>query len=464
MKKLFRISALILLVLVGCYVLLRYVLFPIVPVDHLYDDIPAGADYVILIDTDELLSLSLSEFLRSPFKGNPFEDMDEEEDDDDDRYDLGKLLKKGLWNGLEIPEHVIFYVNEFGDGPKQILLPLSSEADFRSFLEDSSEKSGWYVHENGLWTNDESYIYLKKDHLILFFSRPEINRDVDFTSRDWSLEISHGMDEEHAFARYHITRRSQPIGHGAIRSQQGKVLLTYQSNQSLGFEGRAVASAPFSMALQVDMAELHAIVEDKSEHHFLQKPIRKSSLSHLIKDSIWDGRFELYIHGISSEQQEFISYTYNDDFEKIERKEIKNVLNADLWAEIGLAKPTDSLFYEKGWVKEVDGTDLFVKYPIQEVKFTETLEQVILNSGEIDSTNNITDTQSELFLSFDVPTLERDWNQNTPDSLAFLSGLEHIEGRITEASHALQFELKFTDDDRQGLFSFMDVPFIELLR
>lgn len=444
--------------MVGSFVLLRYVLFPIVPVDHLYSSIPEGADYVILVDTEELLSLSISEFLTSPSQGNPFDDDDEEDDDSDEKYDLKDILLKGIWHGLEIPEQVICWVTEFGDGPKQALLPLSNSSEFESMLSSFPDSSDWYMNKDSLWTNGVQYLSVEHDHLIICLSRPEVNRDIHYTAKDWSLEIGQGMEIENVLVRYYVARRSQPSGHGTIRSQDGNIRLSYTSIESLGFEGRVVNASPFSMALQVDADKLCSAFKDKSGNHFLQRPMNNWGLNKLIKDSIWDGRFELHVEGISSEQQEFITYAYNDDFEKIERKEMKNVLNANLWAEIGLARSTDSLFYKKGWVKEVDGTDLFVKYPIQEVKFKETSEEAILNSGKMDSTYGKTGQQSNLFLSVDVISLEREWNQFAPDSLAFVSGIEYVEGRVIDAGHELIFEFSFTDTNRQGLFSIVDTP------
>jgi hypothetical protein len=436
-------------------------LFPTVSVDHLYDDIPANAVAVVLLDTEELMSLAATELLYNP-SANPF-DESEEDEEDSEVYSLAKLLSKGLWHGLEIPEQIIYFVNEIGDGSNQILLPVSDTLKFRAFLENLPDSSGWYVNETGLWTNNSQYISIKKDHIILCLSRPEMRRDINYSALDWSHEVARGLEVEDVFARYHLTQRSELIGRGAIQSLEGKLRLSYQSMGSLGFEGRVTESLPFSLAFQMDINELRAAVNDKSNHHFMQGPINNFGFTSLIRDSIWDGRFELYIEGLSSKKEEFISYSYNDDFEKIERKDFKNVFTADLLAEIGLARPTDSLFYKKEWVKEVNGVDLFIKYPVQEVKFSEDLSQVTLMSGDINLMDSITSGQSERFLTVDMLSLEQEWNKHTPDSLASASGIKYIEGSLAEAGNELQFDFEFSDEKRQGLFAFLNAPIFSFL-
>ena len=134
MKKLFRILIVFVLLLVSGFLLLKYVLFPIVSVDHLYDDIPANAVAVVLLDTEELMRLAATELLFNPTV-NPFNESAEVEEDSE-VYNLSMVLRKGLWHGLEIPEQIIYFVNEVGDGSNQILLPVSDSLGFRTFLEN----------------------------------------------------------------------------------------------------------------------------------------------------------------------------------------------------------------------------------------------------------------------------------------------------------------------------------------
>ncbi len=460
MRRLLKIVGLLIIILFGSFFLLRYVLFPVAPVGHIYEAIPDAADYVILVDTEELLSLSFSEFLSNPIEGNPFDD-DEEADDSESDYNLKDILSKGLWHGLEVPEQLIVYRSDEANAPFVVLLPLSDSEEFEAFLLDSRDRIGLTQQAPGRWADSSLTIDIAKEYMRLCFGKAIPIGTNKVASKSWATLLS--PTEPGAVIRFFIKENNGMGGKAELFSESGRLRLVFESETELPFNAgaeSALSKGWLSIQVGPEKDTRSQLLQSKS---LLSSSMRKAGLDPIAIDSIWNGSFELCVQGLSAAQEEIVSYSYNDDFEKVEQREIKESIEADFSAVIGLTKPSDSLFYRKSWVKRIDGRDLFVNYPIQEVYYQEQEGRIMLGS----SLNNLKacqDSPAELsFLSLDIAGLEADWNANLEVDFQFVSGMKTIRAEHSTDRESISIQLTFQDERRQGLFSLLEFPNSDLI-
>ncbi len=455
MKKLLRIIALIILVLVGCFLTLRYVLFPIVPVDHLYQEIPDDADYVILIDTDELLSLVVSEILSNPRDGNPFADDEEKKDD---ALDIEDVLRRGLWNGLEIPEQLIVYQQEIGDQPFIVLLPLSDSLEFQSFLVDIDDRSTLEEQSPGRWVDSSHTLDLAEDYLRLCIGIAEPSRDLKREKGSWADRVK--FSESGAVLNCFMNEANDELAVASLFSNKGGLRLDYEGESDLPLIsiGQSTQALAFlSMQVGPDEEGRSELLQNNGR---LSSSLRKVGLDPLALDSIWDGRFDLCVNGLHSVQEEVVSYSFNDDFEKVEQRELKNRVEAEFTAVLGLKRDSDSLFYHRAWVKNIDGKDLFVSYPFQEVDYKEAEGKIYLRSTESQARSCINSLGGGRLLHVDIAALASDWNSNIDSTYVIETGMSELSANISHSGRLLTIHLGFLDKNRQGLFSLFDSPIL----
>jgi hypothetical protein len=168
------------------------------------------------------------------------------------------------------------------------------------------------------------------------------------------------------------------------------------------------------------------------------------------------GDMRLCVEDLHPGVEEFVSYTYDENFEKVKVTDYQERLEASFFMELGLARPTDSLFYKYGWVEASKGEAVFRRYPFQEVLFEKQPDKIVLRSREQTEPCALQEGEGA-FIRMDIPAIEEAWNGNQSDeSIKLSTGVKSIRCEPLSSNDGLQLRILFLDESREGLFGLLE--------
>lgn len=447
MKGLVKISAIVLLLLLGLYLVFRYLLFAPIDAPHLRSYVPKERDFVLIVDAERMLDMAIRDALFHPSIGK--EEKEDKEDDDQERISVQDVLSKGLWHGLDLPKELLIYGQ---GGSLDLLLPLSDAEDFDAMMSELAQGPGLFDLAPDHYTDSALHLLVMEDHLRLHWDRT------------WTAEWAPRQEE---LADLEMQRQTSSLATGSIagnalqgqlqlQSKPGGIDIYFTSEGPLPFQGRLAdneAPAQLNIQLGPGAEQLSALLMGSS---WLSEATHRAGLDPMALEPIWDGSLDLAFFGWTTVEDTALSYRYNDDFEKVEVQEIIAHLEGDFSLTLGLRKPSDSLFYQRGWVKTLDGDDIFVSFPLQEVFYEEDDTAMIFRSKD----RNHLPSPAEIpvqghLLSVNMMRMQHDISP-AHDSLLRLDAqpIRHLF-LDQEDSTRLHLEIMFKDEHRAGLFSLL---------
>jgi len=100
-------------------------------------------------------------------------------------------------------------------------------------------------------------------------------------------------------------------------------------------------------------------------------------------NDIWNGEIALNVTAPSVIEEEFITYEYDANFERIEKVETKKNVVPNFEIYVGSDVPTEKFFEKKQWVKQVDHTNDFILYPLQKINYLEIENGFLLRTDTL---------------------------------------------------------------------------------
>ncbi len=431
-------------VLLIIFLVCRFVLFPIKSSAHLLKYVPEDASMVVQTDTKALINLAFSEFLRDPGGDSPLSfDDDEDEEEEDEKLSTVQIIRKAYWHGLTLPDQLIMWSPKRGG--LAVALPVEDEEGVRAFFETEADDMPLFERDGDTWIDSLTHWTLADDVLIV--SQYDSPRTAELVSNNaqqsqWPSKLEGP-----------VKVRWPDGGSSKLQSKKGQLIVSWQLGEAtklISLGASTNSAAGFDLAIGLKSKPSYAVLFGGQ----LGEALKKNDLSPDLVDSLWTGDLHLEIDGLRSETIETVTYVYNDDFEKVEKKSSTDLMEADFKLGLGLRAPLDSLLHKKSWVKEVDGEERFVLYPLQKVYAHEAHQWLILSSSSTD-TAAFTSHDSPQFLDAHLEQSMFNLESDSVPELSHTFGIQSISGRSVSEDE-VQMTVSFRDANREGLFSLLE--------
>lgn len=439
-KTFLKVLAIIGLIGFAAYLLLHYIFFPVVGVEHLYTYIPDNSSAVIVIETEPLANRIVRELFNSD---SPLRSAHE----DSISSGLGFILSEGLWHGLDIPESAIAFMPAGSKGEAVVLLPLNDKDDFIAFLRADSAMHHHVEVAPDQFRGSRDVIQVYEDHI-----RVDIGGEAGLgAAADYSYWVGplNERDQEAIVSAFFQAEEQRPPTTLTLHSLAGE----------LRIDLHMAGDWPIHSAGQSDGALIDAAIRWDRETitaHPIWWLCQAAGLDERMMCDVLAGDMRLCVQDLHPVVEEFVSYTYDENFEKVNVTEYQERLEASFYMEVGLAGPTDSLFYKNGWVEASKEEALFRRYPFQEVLFEKQPDKIVLRSREQTEPCALQEGEGA-FMRMDIPAIEEAWNGNQSDeSLKLSTGVKTIRCEPLSSKDGLQLRILFLDERREGLFGLLE--------
>ncbi len=307
---------------------------------NVFKAIPADADAVAVINLEAFMSL----FFRN------ISDVLELSEELKDNTHAEKLQKEMKLSGINLSRKVAIFMQ--GD-QTNVLVPIKNTDDFTSYLEEMVKNSSLSRLEANEFYSHELEAFLTFDKKLCFISQCKKN-DVDQARNKWiqiqanlqseapvAEEIQKLQNAKEHLALYmkenQMAARSMEFKHSPaalsrLTFEDGRIKITSLLSSSevdiknpLQTDGKGVPKSDYlSIHIDVDpSANWDYWLTESAINELKERVDNSSSSSNQFEN--WAGEFSFSLTGIENNIAEVISYEYDDNFNAIEKKEMREV-------------------------------------------------------------------------------------------------------------------------------------------
>ena len=348
------------------------------------EKVPVSAETVIHINLREIEYNILTSFLEHPLSQVDFK-----------KSSTVKEKQHSLLDQIEVPSSVFLYTNQQEFKGFLISDKVSVKNDFIEVLKETGFKE-----EN----IGKTTIYRKQQITCLVNNnKVQVLFKVD-KSAEVSNELIEALDKEDYFLDdaeifSNIKKHKSPIAFSTNKGDFFKVLVDegqlsiegkLNENDDIflpfkaGFEANAIAT----ISGKLNTKKLAKILPENASEKF-----RK--LTTLSLDSIatkWNGAMNFNLSSFVAKSDTIVTYEYDDDFNKVEKKEIQNTITPNVTFNLegeGLCE----YLYEKEVIKQVDNNEVLTLVPLfttysfcneNKLKFTSQKQPVLNEFKKLD--------------------------------------------------------------------------------
>ncbi|RPD95965.1 hypothetical protein EGM88_10875 [Aureibaculum marinum] len=398
MKKKWFYFLLVLAVFVGVMYLWRY------KQSQIFEKrVPSFATKVINVNLRQIENQLLFDFLANPIvyiKSRK-------------KKDSIKKTNTFLTKGVRIPKNILFYTNseELKNNWFSSVIYLSNTPKFSAYLLEEKFKK----EEVG------DFVFYKKDKVILAIKNEQLIIALNFRKPSIEPSIFELLFNNQNFLNKNATEL-KPI----VNSQRDvsfsfgdDFLEAWFSKGTLTIKGRL--SSNLFIVNSNDRINKNGIVSyagkiNKNNQLFKQfyadRKDKFNELTHLSLDSIiskWNGKISMNITAIDQKIDTIVSYEYDDDFNKVEKKVIQKQNIPTLALKLG-QENTFSLsnyFYRKNAIQVVENDTVFTAIPILKFLTTDTKETFVLKVNQEENSSDVSSVTSKLNFYFNVEKYQK---------------------------------------------------------
>lgn len=398
MKKKWFYFLLVLAVFVGVMYLWRY------KQSQIFEKrVPSFATKVINVNLRQIENQLLFDFLANPIvyiKSRK-------------KKDSIKKTNTFLTKGVRIPKNILFYTNseELKNNWFSSVICLSNTPKFSAYLLEEKFKK----EEVG------DFVFYKKDKVILAIKNEQLIIALNFRKPSIEPSIFELLFNNQNFLNKNATEL-KPI----VNSQRDvsfsfgdDFLEAWFSKGTLTIKGRL--SSNLFIVNSNDRINKNGIVSyagkiNKNNQLFKQfyadRKDKFNELTHLSLDSIigkWNGKISMNITAIDQKIDTIVSYEYDDDFNKVEKKAIQKQNIPTLALKLG-QENTFSLsnyFYRKNAIQVVENDTVFTAIPILKFLTTDTKETFVLKVNQEENSSDVSSVTSKLNFYFNVEKYQK---------------------------------------------------------
>lgn len=340
--------------------------------------VPVSAETVIHINLREIEYNILTSFLEHPLSQVDFK-----------KSSTVKEKQRSLLDQIEVPSSVFLYTNQQEFKGFLISNKVSVKNDFVEVLKET----GFKEEKIGKTT-----IYRKQQiTCVINNNKVQVLFKVDKSAKV-SNELIKALDKGSYFSDdaeifSNIKKHKIPIAFSTSKGGFFKVLV---DEGQLSVEGKLNENndifLPFKVGFEADAI---ATISGKLNTKKLAKILPENAsekfrkLTTLSLDSIaakWNGAMGFNLSSFVEKSDTIVTYEYDDDFNKVEKKEIQNIITPNVTFNLG-GEGLCEYLYEKEVIKQVDDNEVLTLMPLfttysfckeNELQFT-SQKQPILN-------------------------------------------------------------------------------------
>ncbi|WP_299124579.1 hypothetical protein [uncultured Tenacibaculum sp.] len=328
------------------------------PTVNLSNIIPTSAEAIIRINLREAEYNVVKDVVLHPLSYIDFEGSSKS----------GSEKRISLFDQIEIPDNVFFYTNS--TVLKDLWVSSSLEIKNRANLVRFLKKEGKQIEYK---SNIDCFIYkkflflLKENKLSVVYSLNEITNlnqilttvfeGVTYLKENdvklLKLKNSSGV----------IAFQSKEFGFFELEKDQEKLILKGELNEGnnpfLAYDSQELKEGIASFSGRINKEFLFSFMNTKKKEKF--KKLTNLSLDSL--NNYWNGEINFCLDSFQSKNDTIITYEYDDDFNKVEKKSIHKSLFPVVCLKIGGSNVFKYLYESKG-IQNVEGEELLVLNPL----------------------------------------------------------------------------------------------------
>ncbi|MCK0132377.1 hypothetical protein MWU59_12770 [Flavobacteriaceae bacterium F08102] len=340
--------------------------------------IPANATKVLQVNLRQLEKDIIFDVL-----GHPLKYIGERKK----RADSIQRKIKSLTKGLSIPKALYFYTSDEYPGWYSLAIQLSNRKKFTEFLEESGFHKVMTT-DVLVYSQQQFHFYLYEDAFVIGYSKKPLQENCRLlfeskavlTSQDAIVKVLIHSSSDLTIVSDQGDFITGDFEKGAFKIS-GK--LSDYFDALLLVDRSASADDLFDLSFQLNPRCLEEVrSEDRSFIDDFEK------FTHLSVDSILpnlDGRFSFRLSAVGTVFDTIVTYTYDDDFNKVETRSIQRATVPYLGVKMGLKKEVRLIeyFMRKGAIQEIDGKCVFTPIPLYTINATQTENEVVLSIGAL---------------------------------------------------------------------------------
>lgn len=364
-----------------------------------YDDkVPASAEAVLHLNLRQIEHHVLFDAIANPFS---YIDISSSKKDDD------KKDKVSLLDGVSIPKNLFLFTNSsnFNGFFISNKLKIKDKTDFEKFLiqEKFTEQARGEV---AVFQKGKLFVAMRNDDFILAFNYKSAQSSPSFFKDIFNNVIFLGEDD----ALLNSIKKSTSDGVFVTKSNDyvelalndGELTINGTLNDSFNWFLPTQTKQYNDTAVAFTSGKLNV----KTLQQLTEKQKEKfSKLTSLSLDAImqkWSGDFSLNIASIEHKTDTIVTYEYDEDFNKVEKKSTQKLVNPNLNFNVSGVQLYD-YFVAQNAIQLVEGDSLFTTIPLFKLYANHSNETIAISSDkEMKLQNSKTsDSKFSLFLNIE---------------------------------------------------------------
>ncbi|KAB1155914.1 hypothetical protein F7018_11435 [Tenacibaculum aiptasiae] len=366
------------------------------PTVNLSNTIPSSAEAIVRINLREAEFNIVKDVVLHPLSYIDFEESSESDSE----------KRISLFEQIEIPNNVFFYTNStvLKDFWVSSLIEVNNKVGLVNFLKKEGKLIG-NKSRIDCFTYKKLFFLLKENKLSVVYSLKGIANinsilTVVFEKKSYlnendtkllKLKNSNGV----------IAFQSKEFGFFELEKDQEKLILKGEFNESgspfLAYNSQELKEGIASFSGRINKECLLSFIDSKKKEKF--KKLTNLSLDSL--NNYWNGEIDFSLESFQSKNDTIVTYEYDDDFNKVEKKSIHKSLLPNVCLRIGGGKVYEYLKRSKA-IQNVEGKELLVLNPLFKT-YVNNKEDELLMSSIYDTVGDFTaNKKNRLSMTFNI--------------------------------------------------------------
>lgn len=391
--------------------------------------VPASAETIIHVNLRKVEYAVVKSYLKDPFSYFDFKTPSKKQKDS-----LKEGKKVSLYSAISIPVNIFFYTNkeEFKGVFISSFFKVKNKLNLASFFKEKK-----YVKKE----KEAITIYEKKSH---FFALHKNN--LVFVYKRESADIV--KLTENIFANTLFMKEEDSLMKRMKKSESDLTLATLEndfleldiSNENLNISGSLGDKFNLFLPYKVEQPKELGIVNvsGKLNTKFLSQKIQQKQkdkfkkLTTLSVDSVlkkWNGDLTFNLSSFSTKTDTIVTYEYDDDFNKIEKRAIEKRVIPDL--DLTMSKSTlISYLKEKEVVKKVKGEEIVTIIPFFKVLVNNTNDDLFFYTKKQEK--RVIKRKDRFIFSFNVERYMKESDGFYMQNNSYFSSIKNIRLIVSE--------------------------------
>ncbi len=391
--------------------------------------VPASAETIIHVNLRKVEYAVVKSYLKDPFSYFDFKTPSKKQKDS-----LKEGKKVSLYSAISIPVNIFFYTNkeEFKGVFISSFFKVKNRLNLASFFKEKKyvkkEKKAITIYEK-----ESHFFALHKNDLVFVYKREPA--DV--------VKLT-----ENIFANTLFMKEEDPLMKRMKKSKSDLTLATLEndfleldiSNESLRFSGSLGDKFNWFLPYKAEQPKELGIanISGKFNTLFLSQKLKQNQkdkikkLTTLSMDSIlkkWNGDLTFNLSSFSTKTDTIVTYEYDDDFNKIEKRAIEKRVIPDL--DLTTSKGTlISYLKEKEVVKKVQGEEIVTIIPFFKVLVNNTNDDLFFYTKE--QGKRIIGARGKFMFYFNVETYMKESNGFYIQDNSYFNSIKNMRFVVSE--------------------------------